>query len=357
MVFVGIAALAAVAAGFADQAGQGDAYYAVTGHAFAVGEQQVYLIQRTSALTLRYRDARGDLKSQTDRENISTSLAWTVEGIGADGGPILAVASASAGAKPALAPGPRASPVLNPRGIGSASGVLSELAPVSFLLSSFPSDVPEVGTSWTSSGVLSFRYGTLMLSMKNTAVQPTGEDSSLVQVASSGATDLQGTATLAGVGATTLQGNGGATGFSYIEPKDRMLLGMTLSAFSRGKAKYKDQTGTYDLDIRLAVKLQRYVPGLPALAIAPNFLTASAYIGDTAAPETFLYSTAAPALVASPAATDTEFIPPATSAVTPYPSALPAESFPPVPIPLSSNQPIASPPPPPIPSPSPTRYY
>jgi hypothetical protein len=331
------------------------AYYSVAGHIFGLGEQQVYLVRSSATLTIRYRDARNSLHSQTFHQESHSSIAWTVEGFSSSGGPILAVAllPAAGSASPTAAP----SPALSAAGIGSASGALASLSWASFMLSSLTAQLPDVGTQWSSQGSLALRYGVLGVSMNNQTIKPLGTTTDVIQIVSTGGTALHSIIATPVLGWVELQGKGGAGGSSYIEPQNRLLLGMTLRAFNYGRASAKRATGTYDLNVSMAMKLFRFVPGVPVSAAAPAFFPGSAYIGSTEPPDTTLYSTAAPEQVASPAATNTEFIPGPAQAVTPYPSALPEVSLPPIPIPWSSGQPVASPPPPPTPTPTPTPFY
>jgi hypothetical protein len=353
-----IAILAFIAASAADPNNQpqGRASYTVAGHVFGIGEEQVFVVRKDTTLTIHYRDAAGKLGSSTFRQAVATSVAWTVEGTTANGGPILGIATPSSSQR-SPSQDQQPSPMLDSAGIGSTNGSLGELAAASFLLSSLSSDLPEVGKSWSSEGTLALRYGELRVSMNNAVIQPFGTDQDFVQIASTGGVELAGKITTPALGLTTLRGRGGATAVSYIESANRLLLGMTLMAFSHGSATGKSRVGTYDLDVNIATKMIHYVPGVPAFTGAPGFLVASAFVGHTAAADTSLYSTSQPEQVASPAATNTEFIPPPTGAVTPYPSALPEVSLPPIPIPWNSDQPVASPPAPPTPIPSPTRYY
>lgn len=365
---------AVVAASVADpnsQSSPAKAYYSVAGHAFGIGEEQVYVIARTSTLTVRYRDGSAALKSQTFKENARSSVAWTVEGIGSAGGPILGIATAapvstsSASPVPSIGPSttpsasasPQASPMLDSQGAGAPTGALADLASASFLLSSLSADLPDIGKWWTSTGVVTLRYGTLTLHMNNIVNQPTGDQGSVVQISSTGGSDLQAKIKVTGFGLATLRGGGGATSQTFVESQNKLLLGMALNAFSHGNANVKGRTGSYNLNVSTTIKLVRYIPGIPVYSGSPGFLPASAYLGNTAPSDTAVYSTAVPDQVARPVATNTEFIPPATAPITPYPSTLPEVSLPPIPIPQSSDQPIASPPAPPTPTPTPTRYY
>ncbi len=363
--------LALLAAGVANPDSQNPAqktYYYVAGHVFGIGEQQVYVVQRTATLTVRYRDAGGSLQSQTFRQADRDSVAWTIEGIASGGGPILGVstaapvstASASPSPSPTMnavaTPSPQSSPTLDALGAGGAGGPMGALGAATFLLASLPADMPDIGKPWFSKSALPLRFGALTLEMNNMVDQPAGNQGTVVQISSTGGCELQWKLRVKGFGAASLRGGGGATSQSFVETQNRLLLGMTVSAFSHGNAKMKDRTGSYSLDVSVAIKLVHYVPGIPVYAGTVGFVPASAYLGNTMAPDTSIYSTAEPRPVTSPAATNTEFIPPPMAPVTPYPSALPEVSLPPIPIPQSSDQPVASPPAPPTPTPTPSRY-
>lgn len=327
-------------------------------------------MQRTATLTVRFRDASGVVQSRTFKQTDRDSIAWTIEGIGSGGGPILGVSTAapvstasaspsptpSPSASPTATPSPRPSPMLDAQGAGDASGAMGDLGAENFLLASLTTDMPDIGRPWFSTGLLPLKYGTLTLSMNNVVDQPSGDQGTVILISSTGGCDFQAKVPVKDFGVASLRGRGGATGQSYVEGQNRLLLGMTLFAQSHGNAKAKNRVGSYTLDVNVAIKLVHYIPGIPVYTGSVGFVPASAYLGNTMAPDTSIYSTSAPQPVPSPAATNTEFIPPPTSAVTPYPSALPEVSLPPIPIPQSSDQPVASPPAPPTPTPTPSVY-
>jgi hypothetical protein len=368
-----VAFSAFVAAGVADP-GDGNSstksYYYVAGHVFGLGEQQVYVVERTATLTVRYRDAAGTLQSRTFHQDDRDSIAWTIEGIASTGGPILGVSTAAPVATSSASPSPvesatatatatvspQPSPMLDAQGAGASNGAMGELGAASFLLGSLTSDLPDIGKPWFSTGVLPLKYGVLTLLMNNMVDQPSGDQGSVVLISSTGGCDFQSKIQVKGFGVASLRGGGGATSQSYVESQNRLLLGMTVYAFSHGNANAKGRAGSYSLDVNVAIKLVHYIPGIPVYTGAVGFVPASAYLGNTMAPDTSIYSTGIPASVASPGATNTEFIPPAMQPVTPYPSSLPEVSLPPIPIPQSSDQPVASPPAPPTPTPTPSRY-
>jgi len=113
--------------------------------------------------------------------------------------------------------------------------------------------------------------------------------------------------------------------------------------------------GSYELQTTVALKLVRYVPGIVPYTGTGGFVPASGYLGGTSTPDMGIYATTRPDGIAIPAATDTGFIPPPAPAP-PYQSALPAVPLPPIPLPMTSDQPAASPPAAPTPTPQPTHY-
>ena len=369
-----IAALVAfVAAGVADPSGQSSqakSVYYVAGHVFGLGEQQVYVVTRIATLTVRFRDASGVVQSRVFRQDDNASVAWTIEGIASGGGPILAVSTAAppvassaspspvptASAPPPATASPQPSPMLDAQGAGSSAGAMGDLSAATFLLGSLQSELPDIGKRWFSSGVLPLRYGVLTLSMNNMVDLPTGDQGTMVLISSTGGCDFQSQLKVKGFGLATLRGGGGATSRTYLESQNKLLLGMVIDASSHGNAKAKDRLGSYTLQTDVTIKLLHYIPGVPVFTGTVGFVPASAYLGNTTAPDTSIYSTSVPAAIASPAATNTEFIPPPMAPVTPYPSALPEVSLPPIPIPQSSDEPIASPPAPPTPTPTPSVY-
>jgi hypothetical protein len=357
------ALLAFVAASVADpnETGSAKTSYYVAGHVFGIGEQQVYVVARTATLTVQFRNASGSLQTRTYKQADHESVAWTIEGMSSAGGPILGVSTAASGASKRPPPVAQPSPMLDAHGAGSASGVLADnLGAANFLLASLTSSLPDTGKPWFSQGVVPLKFGTLTVLMNNTVNQPTGnQGTSVVSISSTGGCDYQAKIPVSGLGVASLHGGGGATGQSYIESQNRLLLGMTLYAHSRGNAKAKDRPGSYTLEVDETIKLVRYIPGLPAstgIPGAPNFMTASAYPNSTSGSDASIYSSGTFAPVASPAATNTEFIPGPMTPVTPYPSTLPEVSLPPIPIGQSSDQPVASPPAPPTPASAPSVY-
>lgn len=367
--------MAAIAMGIAappGTSGDGKAYFFVAGHTFGIGEQQVYLVDRETQLIVRYRDANGELASKTFHQHVRSSVAWTIEGIASGGGPVLGVATAApsptaiGSTTPAPAPSPSPtpspasptpSPMLDSQGAIAPNSAMSEVAPASIILSGITNDLPQIGRPWKSAGDLQLPYGRLTIDLDNVRATDTGDqDPAVAQIASTGKTGFTAKVKVAGFGVASLRGAGTATSTSFLETQNKLLLGLSLAATSHGNATAKDRHGSYDLSVKIAIKLVKYVPGIPPYNGSPGFVVASGFLGGTTAPDTGLYATAVPDKVTIPAPTDTGFIPPPGPAMTPYPSALPATSLPAIPLPMASDMPEASPPAGPTPTPQPTHY-
>jgi hypothetical protein len=375
---------AVIALGVASPPGvSGDAktYYYVGGHTFGIGEQQVYLVDRDAILSVRYRNERGDLQSKTFHRRVQSSVAWTIEGLASGGGPILAVVTAaptpvgavtistlqpvrstspSTPAPPSPQPSgmsPAPSPMLDSHGAAAPGSALTEVAPASILLSSVTGDLPDIGRPWKSSGDVRLPYGAVTVNLENVVTTAAGNlDTNVMQIAQTGTTSFQAKVDVPGFGRAVLRGAGLATGTSFLESQNKLLLGMSLSTESHGNATANHKRGTYDLTLKIAIKLVKYVPGISPYNGPGGFVPASGYLGGTTAPDTGIYSTVVPDKVGIPAATDTGFVPPPPPPPSPYLSALPEMSLPPIPLPMSSDQPVASPPPGPTPTPQPTHY-
>jgi hypothetical protein len=363
-----VAALALVAAPPAATASGPVALYA-GGHPFGIGEQQVYLIDRASTLTVRYRDNEGELRTKTFHYHAQTSVAWTIEGISSAGGPVLAVTTAAPTAPDSASPmpppsaepiphSPEPSPMLDAHGVGAPArgSALDELTPASLLLAGIKDQLPDVGKPWRSSGVIPLPFGTLTLTMDHVIETPKGDqDANLAVIQSTGTSGFSARVRISSFGVAALHGGGTVSALSYLETMTRLLLGTTISATSHGNVSASSIHGAYELQSTVAIKLAKYVPGLVPNSGSPGFVPASDYLGSTTAPDSQIYSTARPDTIAVPAATDTGFIPPPAVA-TPYHSALPAASLPPIPLPMPSGQAAASPPAGPTPTPQPTHY-
>jgi len=198
----GIATIfAVIALGIASPPGvSGDAktYYYVGGHLFGIGEQQVYLIDRDSILTVRYRTALGGVQSTTFHRRVQSSVAWTIEGLASGGGPILGLATApptpegvvsistlqpvrstlpSTPPPPSPEPSgesPRPSPMLDAHGATAPTGALADLAPASILLSGITGDLPDIGKQWKSAGDVRLPYGILTCTLQNVVATAAG---------------------------------------------------------------------------------------------------------------------------------------------------------------------------------------
>ncbi|HXN09571.1 MAG TPA: hypothetical protein VN860_07895, partial [Candidatus Acidoferrales bacterium] len=262
-------------------------FYYVGGHLFGIGEQQVYLVDRDSILTVRYRTERGDVQSKTFHRRVQSSVAWTIEGLASGGTPILGVATAaptpvgavsistlvpvrsrspSTPAPPSPEPSnvsPRPSPVLDPQGAAVSDSALADIAPASIVLSSLTGDLPDIGRPWKSAGDLRLPYGTLTINMQNVVTTAAGNlDTNVMQIAQTGTASFQAKINVPGFGRAALRGAGVATGTSFVESLNKLLLGMSLSTASHGNAVANHKSGAYDLSVKIAIKLVKYVPGI-----------------------------------------------------------------------------------------------
>ncbi len=360
-------------------------YVFVPGHEYGLGEQQVYVVDRQADLVVRYRDAHGITRTKSYRHHADVSIAMTTEGVASSGTAVLALSTAQAGTPtpfdrvvgettPREAPSPISaitpsayyetsapavspSPTLDEHGSLDATGPMADFAPASIILSGLQAELPQLGRPWKSVGEIALPYARLDLTLQNIADSESGQETARVlNISSSGHVAVRGAIAIKGLGKTALRGTGTATAASFVETQRRLLLGTSIVATSHGIATAKNVRGDYDLKLSLAIKLVRYIPGVPVPTYAPGFIPPSGYLGGVASPVTSHLSNAPTDHLAVPAPTNTEFLPPPGQRVTPYPSTLPEVSLPPIPIPLRSDQPIASPPPPPTPTPVSTRY-
>ncbi len=357
------------------------AYLYVGGHTFGLGEQQVYAIERDTSLTVRYKDASGNVKTPSFDQHVQSSVAWTIEGFSSTGSPVIALAFArysSAGGpvlpiasgspleltavapSPTQAPSPQSpqpSPALDAHGALHADAPMADIDPVSIILSGLQTDLPGYGRPWKSAGDIRLPYGALSVAFDNNVVTATGDqDPNVTRVASTGTTSFDAKLKVAGFGLATLRGSGSASGTSFTEGQNKLLLATSLLANSHGNASAGVRRGTYDLTVKVTIWLAKYVPGIPLYTGSPGFVPASDYLGETTAPDSQIYSTTAPDGVAAPAATDTGFIPGPLPVASAYHSSLPEASLPPIPLALPSDPTLASPPPGPSPTPQPTHY-
>lgn len=354
-------AVAVVAMGV-DAPSASKTYLLMTGHTFGIGEQQVYAIDRSADLTIRYRDEIGELRSATYRHHLRSSAAFTIEGVSSAGRAVLAVATtnpapqSSAYATAASAPAaPPPSPELDERGALTAQAGMADLLPASLILSSMSDEVLGAGKPWKSSGVVRLPYGQLSLNLDNApAASNATDNNTVVQIHSTGSADVRGALAVKGFGRATLRGAGAADATAFVDAQNKLLLGLMLTSSSHGNVVARGKRGSYDLKVQVAIKLIHYVPGIPPVRYGPGYIIASGYLGSYSSPDTSNYSTAPPNPIAMPAATNTEY---SGSPLPSYaPSALPEASLPPIPMPLASDQAIVSPPPGPSPTPTPTRY-
>jgi hypothetical protein len=338
----------------------------MSGHTFGLGEQQVYAIDRTADLTVRFRDATGTLRTKKYHHQLRNSVAFTIEGVSSGGHPVLAMVTANPvaastsspaayPAAPAAPVSPPPSPELDEHGALAIAGDAADLAPASIILSAVTDDVLSGGRPWKSGGDIKLPYGTVSLAVVNTASpMPNDQTNSVVQIHSTGAVQFRGKLAVGGFGQASLRGAGSADGTSFVDTQHKLLLGLAVTSAVRGNALARNKHGNYDLKLQLAIKLVHYVPGIPPVPIGPGYILASGYVGSYASPDTGNYSTAPPNPIAVPAPTNTEYT--GSPLPTYEPSALPEASLPPIPMPLPSGQPVASPPPGPTPTPTPTRY-
>ena len=345
VVAAGLAACAVGSLGFLPSPPEQPHNIFLPGHLYGLGEQQVYLVERSETVTVRFRNADDDLVTRTIKRLDRRSLAFTVEGFAMDGSAVVAVADNAAPATIEAPPSPTIA------ADGRFSGdPLSALSGTTLIVGATSDETIADGGKWISSGPLPLSIGLQSLRLSNDA-STWGDDASVLQVASTGTFDTGGSVKVQGFGEASLRGNGSATGSSYIDLRDRLLLGTSLILRSSGNAVGRRGIGTFTLSATYAIKLMRYVPGLlpapkPSGALAPRNDNIR-----TGAPPDNLTREGAPDQLTRPAPTDNIFRGSPAPQETPTP--IPDASLPPVPIPVSSGLPLASPPAPP-PTPIPT---
>lgn len=335
--------------------------FTLPGHSLGIGEQQVFVIDRTADLNLRFRDDLGRVHATHYRSHLATSIAFTVEGVSSSGSLVLGLAlpgspqpqSSQALPIPAVAPlSPPPSPELDQAGTLPTQKV-ADFGPASIFMSGLPDDLLNSSRPWKSVGVLALPYGRVAVNMVTTrAAAPADQATTIAHLIASGSADVRGKLALKGVGQASFEGSGRAVGSAYVDAQDHLLLGMTLTTFSQGNARARRGHGSYDLHVQLAIKLVHYVPGIPPLT--GGSAVASGHLGTNASPDMGNISTAPANPVAVPAPTDTGFV--GSPLPTLQPSALPEASLPPIPLPMDSSQAIVSPPPGPTPTQTPFRY-
>jgi hypothetical protein len=327
----------------------------VPGHAFGEGEQQVYAIAEHATLSVRFRQPDGRIAQKTLNVTQKRSVALTIEGYNQSGAPVMALAAAQSGKTAARAAGsaPAASPAVSSSGNLPLSGDAVALAPAAILLSGLSAQAPAVGAKWKSAGDLALPFGSLAVSLNNSANDSSGdENSTTLQVVSSGSARVDIKARVPAIGAVALRGAIPASAASFLELQRRLLLGMVVHASGRGNAAAAHgRRGSYALTVDYALKLARFAGGTQPRPGIGGYVPSSGYLGGIAPTDAGNLSPAPVSTIAQPAPTDTSFVPsplPGATAATPAP----AESLPPVPIIMPSDLPLASAPPAPSPSPS-----
>lgn len=339
---------------------------------FGLGEQQVYVIERSQSVVVRYRNADGDVVSKALTRNDSHSVALTVEAYASDGGAVLGVAAeapplptASAGASSSAsdtyatpsppdilasgAPTPPASPQVGVDGVITAPGPLDQLAGAALIIGTSPTAPLADGSKWNSSGSLALPFGAVNVRLANAAAI-WSDDPTVLQVTSAGTLAASGALSVAGFGKVALHGNGTCNGVSFVDTKDALLIGATFTVASRGNAvNAQGAVGQYTLTAAYTLKLALYVPGrMPPATLPPSAIPGFV---RNASPDANVINRGGVDQLARPAPTDNIFSGSPLPIVTPTP--MPEQSMPPVPVQVSSAAPLASPPAPP-PTPMPT---
>src|ERR1700730_4216667 len=114
----------------------GKTFLLMNGHSFGIGEQQVYAIERSADLTVRFRDAAGTLRTKRYHHPIRPSVAFTIEGVSSTGRPVLAMAAYNPASpnqqQPPPSPeSPPPSPELDEHGSLATAGDADSFAPAS----------------------------------------------------------------------------------------------------------------------------------------------------------------------------------------------------------------------------------
>jgi len=337
----------------------------VPGRSFGLGEQQVYAVQVREMITLRFRTPFGNVITRTLRATDRRSVALTVEGFSASGMPVLASATsrpdrsnAASGAASIGTPPP--SPTVGVDGTVSDAGPFAGIAPAAAIIGGL-SGAPQLGATWHGSADVRLPLARLSLRLANTSTSSSGDDSATaMNVASSGDASVSGAVRAPQFGSVALRGGGAATAKSFLDPNRGVLLGMEISAKSKGNAEGKRGRGSYALSADISIELVKFVPGrIPASPLA-GFAPASGYLGGAAPTDTSNFGPAAlnniglpaPANnIGSPAPVDTEYAPASQPVATPTPE--PGISMLPIPVTMPSDQQLVSPPPGPSPTPTP----
>ena len=311
---------------------------------FGLGEQHVYVIDRSQTINVRYRNQEGDVVTKSIKRDDSHSVALTVEGYAVDGAAILAIAADSPPSAKQAGP----SPAVGADGSVQANGSLGQLGVTSMILRNLPRAPLLDGTKWNGGGVLGLPFGVLNLRVVNSAAA-WAQDPTVLQVISAGTIDAKGSVAIGGLGKTDFHGGGTCNGASFIDQQNALVMGSTFNVASRGNlSRAGDNVGTYTLTGSYTLKLARYIAGRTpppsgAPSNAPGFMNGAPLDSD-------VIRQGAGNPIASPAPTDNIF-----SGASPFSTStpLPEQSLAPVPVPVSSGAPLASPPAPP-PTPFPT---
>jgi len=309
-----------------------------------LGGRNVYVIERSQTITVRYRNQNGDVVSKSMTHKDSHSVALTVEAYADNGAAILAVAGDSAQAPRQVAP----SPAVGADGSVPANGSLGQLGVASMVLGNLPHTPLGDGTKWTGAGILGLPFGIVDLRVANSAAS-WPHDPTVLQVASAGTLDAKGSVAIGGLGKAAFHGGGTCNGTSFIDMQNALVVGSTFNVASRGNlSQAGDNVGVYTLTGSYTLKLARYIAGrTPLPSVAPS--GAPGLMGGAPLDSDVIRQGAGNPL-ASPAPTDFIF-----RGSSPFATATPLteQSLAPIPVPVSSGAALASPPAPP-PTPFPT---
>ena len=322
------------------------------GRVYGLGEQQVYLVERSETVTVRFRTDAGDVVVRTVKRSDQRSVAFTVEGYGADGSAVVAVSTDGETNANGDAVAVQPSPGITTDGRLANDGRLDVLNPANLIVGINPQPPLADGAKWTASGALPLPLGPQSLALSNVTSPWGGAETGVLQVASSGTFEAGGSVRVPEFGNARLRGDGSVTGTSFIDTRSWLLLGTAFVLKSNGNAASGGQgTGVYSLTATYTLKLMRYVAGLPPPPAPAGALFPASVNIRTEQPDNVTHQ-GEPVNAAHPAPTDLIFHGTPLPQVSPTPA--PEVSLPPVPIPVSSGAPLASPPAPP-PTPMPTR--
>lgn len=350
----GVALAAAVAFLFCAALTAAGGQIFAAGHVFGTGEQQVYAIARDARLTVRFANADGSLSEQTATLHEASSVAFTVEGFNDAGAPVLAVATAGTYRRTSAAAAPSESPVIAADG-SIAHPAFDAFAPASLVLSGLDVSSLDIGSEWNGAGDLALPFAHARAHVHGKVnFKSGGAANELLQAVLSGGASTTGDPRFSRFGAVRLIGGGVLSGTAYFEPAERLLAGTDLSLTSNGNAvDARGVHGSYSLTAHWIVKLVSLVAGIaPGPGISPGIGIPGPLMGSHAGAAN-VYSNGTPVTVFHPAPQPSGVITGnagATAAPTAAVTPSPGESLEPLPIGLSSDQPIASPPPAPTPT-------